>query len=157
MTKRCSNKSVGILVWKNNKLLLIERKLFPFGFAPPAGHVDNKGTFENAAKEELEEEVGLKATKLKLVGEGRKENKCRRSGGNWHYWKIYEAEAKGKLKPSSDETKQAGLYSKKQIIALIKKTEQYMSGKISDKDWQKSPGIEIVWYEWFNELKIFKT
>jgi ADP-ribose pyrophosphatase YjhB (NUDIX family) len=86
-----------VLVWRNDKLLLIERKRFPFGFAPVSGHIDKHGGFEQAAKNELKEEVGLDVLNLKLIEEGRKENSCRR-GGNWHYWKIYEAEAIGEIK-----------------------------------------------------------
>ncbi len=154
MIKVCDNKSVGMLIWKNDKLLLIERKMFPFGFAPPAGHVDDKGSFENAAKEEVQEEVGLNPINIKLIAEGRKDNKCRRKGGDYHYWKIYEVEAKGELNPSEDETKQAGWYTKGQIKELSEKTIKYVSGKINEKDWEANPGIEPVWYEWFKELEI---
>jgi ADP-ribose pyrophosphatase YjhB (NUDIX family) len=143
-----------VLVWKDKKLLLIERKRPIFGFAPPAGHVDNKGTFKNAAREELEEEVGLQPIKILLIKEGRKNNPCRRPGGSWHYWKIYKVEARGKLKPSKDEVKQIGWYSRKQIEKLAKRTEQYNAGNISEDNWQKSPGLEPVWYKWFKELKI---
>ncbi len=41
MPKICDNKSVGIIVWRDNKVLLIERKKFHFGFALPAGHLDD--------------------------------------------------------------------------------------------------------------------
>ena len=46
---KCDHTSVGILVWKDSKLLLIERKNFQFGFAPPAGHLDGD-FYEEAAK-----------------------------------------------------------------------------------------------------------
>jgi len=152
--KDCDNTSVGMFIWKDNKLLLIERKKFPFGFAVPAGHVDNHGSFENAAKEEVQEEIGLKLTKIKLIAEGRKNNRCRREGGNWHYWKIYEVEAEGNIKPSGNETKQAGWYTKEQIKRLSKRTERYLRGKLSEEEWQALPGIETVWYEWFKKLEI---
>ncbi|OGM76683.1 hypothetical protein A2210_01515 [Candidatus Woesebacteria bacterium RIFOXYA1_FULL_40_18] len=154
MAKTCDNKSVGMLIWKDGKLLLIERKLFPFGFAPPAGHIDDKGSFENAAKEEVQEEVGLNLIKLKLLTEGKKNNKCRREGGSWHYWKIYEVKANGELKPSHDETKQAGWYDKDDIKKLANKTRLYLEGRILEDKWQESPGLESVWYEWFKELGI---
>lgn len=143
-----------MLIWKGAKLLLIERKLFPFGFAPPAGHVDDKGSFENAAREETREEVGLEPIKLKLLTSGKKNNRCRRKGGDHHQWKIYEVETRGKIKPSKEETKQAGWYTKKQIGELTVITERYIKGEISDKEWEASPGIETVWYEWFKELGI---
>ena len=154
MAKICDNKSVGMLVYKNESLLLIERKKFPFGFAPPAGHVDDKGTFENAAKEEIEEEVGLTPLKIELIKEGRKENPCRREGGTWHYWKIYKVEAEGDIKRSEDETKQAGWFTNDQIKELAQRTEIYRAGKLSEEEWQKAPGIEPVWYDWLKELQI---
>lgn len=153
-TKVCDNKSVGMIIRKGTDILLIERRKPPFGFAPPAGHVDDKGTFENAAQEEVEEEVGLTPLEIKLVTEGRKDNPCRREGGTWHYWKIYEVQAAGEIKRSEDETKQAGWFSPDQIKSLADRTNDYLSGKIPEEEWQKSPGIEPVWLEWFKELGI---
>ncbi|MGB9706462.1 MAG: NUDIX hydrolase [Microgenomates group bacterium] len=151
--KGCNHTSVGMLVWQGDRLLLIERKKFPFGFAPPAGHCDGDD-YESAAKRELEEEVGLKPTRLKLVFEGRRENPCRRPGGTWHYWKIYQVEAEGEVKRSLEETKQTGWYLKEEIKNLAERTKRYLDGKISEEDWQKSPGIEPVWYELFKQLGI---
>lgn len=152
--KKCDHKSVGMLVWKNDGLLLIERKIFPFGFAPPAGHVDEDIIFENAVKRELKEEVGLDAQNIKLLIEGRKENPCRREDGTWHYWKIYKVEATGEVKRSEDETKQANFCIKDDLLLLTIKTEKYIRGEIKESEWESSPGIEPVWYEWLKELKI---
>lgn len=154
MTKKCDNKSVGMLAWRDNKLLLIERKKPPFGFAPPAGHLDEDDSFEHSAKRELMEEVGLNSKNIELLIEGRKENPCRREGGSWHYWKIYKIETSGEIKRSEDETKQANFYSKNDLLLLASKTEKYISGDINQDDWEKSPGLEPVWYEWLKELKI---
>jgi len=152
----CDHKSVGMLIKKGGKILLIERKRPIFVFAPPAGHVDNKGSFENAAKEEVEEEVGLTPKKIKLIIEGKKDNPCRRKDGIWHYWKIYQVEAEGQIRPSEEEAKQADWFSNNQINSLAKRTQKYLAGKISEEEWQKSPGLEPVWLEWFKELKIIK-
>ncbi|MBP8591385.1 NUDIX hydrolase [Candidatus Shapirobacteria bacterium] len=154
--KTCDNKSVGMLIKRGESLLLIERRKPPFGFAPPAGHVDNKGSFENAAKEETREEVGLIPTEIKLLAEGRKENPCRRPGGFWHYWKIYQVavDEEDDIKRSEDETKQAGWFTPDQIRELAQKSKRYLAREISDEEWQKSPGIEPVWMEWFEELGI---
>jgi len=154
MSILCDHKSVGIIVWQNSKLLLIERKKPPFGFAPPAGHIDNHGSFEQAAEEELFEETGLRAVKLYFLTGGPKNNPCRRLEGTWHHWKIYEANVTGELKPSKEETKQARFYSKEEILALTKRTEQQFAGQVSGEDWEKSPGIEPVWHDWFRELTI---
>jgi len=154
MTKICDHTSVGMLVWKNDKLLLIERAKFPFGFAVPAGHVDGDPTFEESAKRELLEEVGLKAINLELVVEGKKENHCRRKDGTWHYWKIYKIETDGDINRSEDETKQAGWHTKDQIKLLAERTEKYSNNEITEEEWSKDPGLEPVMYEWFKELKI---
>ena len=143
-----------MLVWQDNSLLLIERKKPPFGFAPPAGHIDEDNSFEESAKRELNEEVGLEAQNIKLLIEGRKENPCRREGGSWHYWKIYQIEATGEIKRSEDETKQAVFYKKDDLVLLASKTEKYLRGDIEQSDWEKSPGLEPVWHEWLKELKI---
>lgn len=154
MAKKCDNKSVGMLVWRNGGLLLIERKKPPFGFAPPAGHVDEDTSFEEAARRELREEVGLETQNIKLVIEGRKENLCRRKGGSWHYWKIYRIASESEIKRSEDETKQAIFYKKDDLLLLASKTEEYLRGDMKQDDWEKSPGLEPVWYEWLQELKI---
>ena len=154
MAKVCDHTSVGMLVWRNEQLLLIERMKYPFGFAVPAGHVDEDATFEDAAARELREEVGLDATGLNLVAEGRKENPCRREDGSWHFWKMYEVTATGEVLPSDEETKKVGWYTKEEIKELAMRTERYMRQEISEEEWEKQPGLEPVMYNWFAELNI---
>lgn len=151
--KKCDHKSVGILVMRDGKLLLIERKKPPFGFAPPAGHIDEHGSFKEAAKNELKEEVGLDVVSLKLATKGRKENPCRR-GSTWHYWEIYRAKTSGDIKRSEEETKQAGWYEEEDVEELAERTKQYLAGQITEEDWQQKPGLEPVWYEWFCDMDI---
>jgi len=155
MAKICDHKCVGMMVWQNDKLLLIERRKGTLGFAPPAGHVEGNDSFEESAKRELEEEVGLDTKNIKFLIEGRKENPCRRENGTWHYWKIYRIEASGKVERSENETKQAGWYNKNQILALAKRTKTYLAGQIPEDEWSKNPGLEPVWFEWMKELKIW--
>lgn len=154
MAKKCDHTSVGVFVWDGGKLLLIERKKFPFGHAIPAGHVDGDQTFEQAAVRELKEEVGLDAVKPELIYEHRKHNVCRREDGTWHDWKLYKVTRSGELKRSDDETKRVGWYNKKEIGKLAERTELRLMGKISDKEWEANPGLEPVMYEFFKELKI---
>lgn len=150
--KICDHKSVGMLVWKGNKLLLIERKIFPFGFAPPPGHVEGD-SYEAAAKRELKEEVGLDAFELKLLLKERADNnRCLRVGGTWHAWQVYEAKAKGEVRRSFGETKQVGWCSLAEIKKLANRTKAYLDGRIDDREWKISPGIETVWYDWFKKL-----
>ena len=143
-----------MIVRKDDKILLIERAKFPKGFACPAGHVDSDPDYETSAKRELKEEVGLDATELKLLIDRRSENPCRREGGTWHHWKIYEVSVTGDVARSEDETKRAGWYSADEIKALGEKTEKYLKDEISEDEWNESPGLEPVWMEWFKELEI---
>ncbi|MEK7452655.1 MAG: NUDIX hydrolase [Patescibacteria group bacterium] len=154
MSNACDHKSVGMILYKDEKILLIERAKYPFGFAIPAGHVDDDKTYEESAQRELKEEVGLGTKELKLIIEGRKENKCRRDGGSWHFWKIYQIISIGEIDRSKDETKQVGWYTKDQIRVLGNKAEKYNNKEISEEEWNKNPGLEPVIYEWFKELKI---
>lgn len=153
LPKTCDHASVGMLVWRDEKLLLIQKMRFPFAFAAPAGHCDGLD-FETAARTELEEEVGLSTAAIKIVIEGRKENPCRREDGSWHYWKIYQIEAVGEVQRSESETQQYVWAGKEQLQELSQKTEKYMDGKISEEEWLKNPGLEPVWYDWMKELKI---
>jgi ADP-ribose pyrophosphatase YjhB (NUDIX family) len=156
MSDVCDNKSVGMLVWKEGSLLMIERKKYPFGFAPPAGHVDSDSSFESAAIRELLEETGLKTKNFQLLTEGRKDTSCRR-GGTWHYWKIYKMKVEGDLIQNIHESKQIKWFSKNEMQKLARRTQQYIDGRISEEEWQASPGIEVVWYEWLTKLKIIKS
>lgn len=147
---RCDNTSVGILVFQDNKLLLIDRKKPPYGFAAPAGHVDDHGDpedseekrFEYAALEELEEETGLHAGELTLWAYGRMENPCRRPGGSWHYWRIYIAgKVTGTLRPSKDETKGHFWCSGSNMWYLLGGHPLKIEGR--------EVILEPVWKEWF--------
>jgi len=154
MVKKCDNKSVGILVRKGSDLLLIERKLPPYGFAPPAGHVDDHGSFEKAARAELKEEVGLDTENLQLIKEGVMDNPCRREGGSWHCWQIFEANVSGEIVGSERETKQVGWHNEASLQLLGKRTEDYQAGLITEKEWETAPGIEPVWHDWFISIGI---
>ena len=51
--KRCDHKNVGVLIYKKGgKLLLVQRMKRPYGWSPPASHVDGDGeNFRSAVKE----------------------------------------------------------------------------------------------------------
>lgn len=157
MENLCDHTSVGVLVWKKGRLLLIQRKKTPHGFAPPAGHVDSHGSFRDAAIAELREEVGLRATDVKLVALGRKENPCRRKGGNWHYWHIYLAQVEGSVVQCVDEVETHRWVDEEELGQLAVRTEEYLGGQIAQSDWETTPGLEPVWYDWLHELQLIPT
>lgn len=155
MAKQCDNKSVGALIYdEQGRLLMIERKKFPFGIAPPAGHVDDHGKPQDVVIAEVQEEVGLMVVTTTLKAEGSRKNVCRREGGDHHYWVIYTVTVTGTVQGSVDETKSVGWYTKEQIARLARRTEAYRASVISEDEWQESPGLEEVWYDWFQDLNI---
>lgn len=150
MTKRCDNQSVGVLIKDDsNRMLLIERKKFPFGYAPPAGHIDDFASPEDCAIGEVQEEVGLKVESLELVYQGRHENRCRREGGYYHNWHVFKASVSGEITASPDEVSSYKWCSQSEFEKLIIQTREYITGKISEEDWQREPGLEPVWLEIF--------
>ncbi len=160
MTEPCDHTSVGMLVFGEEfgqqKILLIERKKMPYGFAPPAGHVDagkNVGElsdedFRNAASRELREETGLSTITAPLIYQDRMSNECRR-GGAFHYWRIYAPQWNGAVVASPDETKGYRWVSLRELNGLSERTTRRLAGGISDEEWQADPGIEPVWYTFF--------
>lgn len=154
MPSPCDHTSVGIVVERDGRILLIERARGAIGFALPAGHVDGDTNYEAAAVRELHEETGLRGLHLELLATARKENLCRREGGTWHQWKVYRAVAEGNIVPSRDEAKRVGWYSLEERKTLAKRTKDYQTGKITETDWQAFPGLEPVMYDWFTELHL---
>ena len=170
----CDNTSVGVIA-KDSKgrILLIERKIFPFGWAPPSGHCDGQ-TYPIACFNEFEEETGLKvvgAPRPVTLFKSKKYFKCRR-GGEYHNWQIFEVDWKGELKPNRDETKNAEWFTIEEICELAEKTRNHTGRmralsnpaipasvvssiiEVLEREWQANPGLEPVWYEFFQELRI---
>lgn len=163
--KICDRKSVGVFVEKDGKLLLIQRKKFPAGFALPAGHCDGDA-FRIAAERELREETGLEPLEMEYLFGDMATQPCRR-GGKYHYWQLFRAtQWQGELKRSEDETKSIEWADKKRIEELMAKTEAWakryniplsdiamMTTVFSnDHEWQSSPGLEPVWYCFLKKL-----
>jgi len=171
---KCDNTSVGVIARDDlGRILLIERKKFPFGWAPPSGHCDGK-FYPVACFNEFEEETGLRvvgAPKPLIPKNSRKRFKCRR-GGQYHDWQIFEVNWRGELRPSQDETKNAKWHTLAEICELAEKTRNYIGRmralsnpaipssaanstmEVLENEWQSNPGLEPVWYEFFQELKI---
>ena len=167
----CDHMSVGVIAKDpEGRILLIERKKFPFGWAPPSGHLDGFG-YSVACFREFEEETGLKvvgAPKPLIPKNPVKYFKCRR-GGEYHIWQIFGVDWAGELRPNPDETKSARWHSVKEIKDLAAKTANYLARyrqaelvpkstetiwQKLDKEWEKNYSLEFVWYEFFQELKI---
>lgn len=158
MSKVCDNKSVGIIIRKGDDFAVILRKNYPVAYAFIAGHLDGD-TFEVSAVKEAREEGTIIITELKEKLAEKYHNSCKREGGSWHEWKIFEATKwSGELKASSD-AKEAYWKSRAELRDLADRTIYFSDKlgipleKISELDaalnknpeWIKNPGLETVW------------
>lgn len=154
---RCDNKSVGVIITdENDEYLLLERARYPFGFAPPAGHVDEHGSILRAATTEVYEELGVQLDSNileALITDRHITNVCRRPGGDYHRWTIYRARVMRsdcQLQPSSAETNGAGWYNATELRELASKT------RALDRAVEKAdmPALEQVWVHLLDELSL---
>lgn len=148
----CNNTSVGILVVRDGRLLLIERRRPPYGWAPPAGHVDPGEPYPDAAIRETQEEVGLPVDHLQLLWRGDQKNRCRRPGGDWHYWAVYEATTTGEPTRSEDETSAMRWVSRDQLAGLAELTRNHLAAGSGPDEWRQHPGLEPVWLDMLTTL-----
>jgi 8-oxo-dGTP pyrophosphatase MutT (NUDIX family) len=99
--------SVGALIKNGEKILVIERRVWPYKYGLPAGHVDEHEDGDHAIVREMQEELGVSlddfeviAHEPQLVGD-----KCRK-GADVHDWALYRCQADvGAVQNRSDEAK----------------------------------------------------
>lgn len=124
--------SVGAVIKRGGKYLLVDRAKFPPGYAGIAGHVDEGEGPEGALIREVKEEGGYRVKKCKRLFEEELANECRR-GVKTHKWSLYECEVEGDMEWNPEETKSIGWYS---------------------PDEMKRLALEPVWEYWFRKLKV---
>ncbi|WP_328792910.1 MULTISPECIES: NUDIX hydrolase [unclassified Streptomyces] len=154
--KTCDNTSVGIVITDHQgRFLMFDRATFPPGTAPAAGHIDDHGTAEDAARAEVEEELGLTVTGLTHVTGCWRGNPCRRlpgARGTGHDWTIYQATVTGGRTPSARETKNVRWITPDALQELADRTVAYAKGRITDAAFEAAPGIEPVWMQWLADV-----
>lgn len=158
MVALCDHKSVGVIISnQQDEVLLLERARFPLGLAPPAGHVDEYGSYLNAAICEVHEEVGIKLDLKDLsekIVQRRINNICRRRGGDHHVWTIYTVKVDDRsFTADSRETNGAAWYTASEIRELIDKTLRLKHTAIQDD----MPVLEYIWAHLFDELSVPRT
>lgn len=107
--------SVGAIIEKYGKYLLIDRAFAPFGFACVAGHVDSGERVEEALHREVLEEVGLEVLHSDLIFEGELEDNLCILGVDVHYWHVFTCKVKGKIHVNTNEAKGFGWYAPGEI------------------------------------------
>lgn len=149
MSEHCDNRSVGVIMTDTTgRILLINRAKPPYGWAPPAGHIDDHGGSLDTAITEVSEETGLclSGQDLRLVMEGyRIHGQCRR-GGEYHDWDVWTAPLPaGEPVAKSDEVRGIMLADDFAIHALAQQTPCAT---------YEAPGLEPTWVDLFRVLGI---
>jgi 8-oxo-dGTP pyrophosphatase MutT (NUDIX family) len=161
-SKLCDNKSVGIIVRNpEGSFALLKRAFFPIGYAPVAGHVDDHGSVEQAAIDEVAEEIGLTITKEDLqptaIAATRFNNHCRRRGGTYHDWWVYMVDHySGEIVPDPEETKGADWYAPSELQQLADRTRDFQAQMIEQQDWVDAPGLEEIWVTMLVQLELIR-
>ncbi|MFI6603740.1 NUDIX domain-containing protein [Nonomuraea sp. NPDC050536] len=152
----CDRTSVGILITdQQGRHLLFDRSTTHGGVAPATGHAAEHGTFTDAARAKVTDEVGLAMTSLTAVASGWRDNACHRHpapeadgrrGG--HHWEVFQAEAAGTLalRPRTNGT--ARWSTVDELQELTRRTAEHARGRTDDAAFAARPGIEPVWVHW---------
>jgi 8-oxo-dGTP diphosphatase len=102
----CPPLAADVIVEIGDRIVLIERKNFPFGWAIPGGFVDFGETVEQAAVREAREEISLEVELRTLLGVYSRPDRDPRGQT---VTIVYIALARGNPK-ASDDAKLAGLF-----------------------------------------------
>ena len=111
--------AVGAVIKQEGKFLLIDRAIFPYGFAGVAGHVDEGESPEEAVRREIREEMGLTLDGNVLIHEEELAWTYPCSRGIFvHYWHMYACSVSGMPAPSIREVKSFGWFGLEEVKNL---------------------------------------
>lgn len=152
----CDHAAVGVLISSPAGLLVFERARPPAGIAPVAGHLDQHGGPEQAARAEVAEEVGLTVTSLRLLTTAWRPNRCRRpvNGRVGHRWWIFQAQVSGAIRPSVKEVRAPRWLRPDQLQQHAHRTAAYAAGQLDEEQFTTAPGLEPVWVRFLSELQL---
>lgn len=125
--------SVGALIKRDGRYLLIDRTNIPFGFAGLAGHIDEGEDELTAVEREVKEESGLTIVRSTLLFEEELDwNRCGRNVSS-HYWYLFACDVSGEPVLDPEEAVSMGWYTPEEIKKLV---------------------LEPAWEYWFKKLDI---
>ncbi|MFH0892723.1 MAG: NUDIX domain-containing protein [Candidatus Falkowbacteria bacterium] len=127
--------SVGAVIVKDGKYLLIDRAREPFGFAGVAGHVDEGEVPELAMEREVREESGFTVVDFEYLYEEEVPWNYCGAGVKCHYWYLFICEVEGEERKEDEEAKSMGWYTPEEMEKLT---------------------LEPVWKYWFEKMGILE-
>ncbi len=129
--------SIGAIIQKRNRILIIFPHNFPFEYKFPSGHIKKGETPRKALYREVKEETGLNVVSAKLLfHEILDWDSCSR-GVDIHEWYLFKVKVKGRIDKFNKEVIRFKWFLPKKIKNLkINKVYQYWlqkSGLIKGK------------------------
>ncbi|MEM2924599.1 MAG: NUDIX hydrolase [Methanocellales archaeon] len=99
---RAMHVSIGAVITRENRYLLLDRRRYPFCYSIIAGHLHKNETPEMGITREVKEEANLEVKRLKLLYHGIVEgDRCRR-GVDIHEWYLFECICHGEPRENSE-------------------------------------------------------
>lgn len=132
---RLMHYSAGVVVKSNGKYLLVDRIKPPFGFAGPAGHVDEGEDPKTACIRELKEETGIIVDDMEFMYEEEISwNYCKTA--EVHYWHLYKVSVDSEdVVLEKEGAKSIGWYTVEEMKTL---------------------NLEKVWRYWFEKMNLIQ-
>ncbi len=122
--------TVDIIIEVDDKIVVIERKNEPFGWALPGGYVDYGESYEHAAMREALEETGLEVEELQQF---RTYSNPDRDARHHTASTIFIARASG-VPRAGDDAKDAKLCSKEELPRLLFDHQEIISDYYTFKE-----------------------
>src|SRR6266542_914331 len=111
--------SVGAVIKNDERILLVKRRSYPFGYDFPAGHVEYGEEPIDAVQREVLEETGLRVTETELLYQGEMVgNKCK-YGADHHNWFFFECQYIEGRPFLNSENETYGWFSKEEVKKLM--------------------------------------
>ncbi|WP_017559883.1 NUDIX hydrolase [Nocardiopsis baichengensis] len=167
----CDLASAGaVVVDSGGAILAAERARPPVGLVPgAAGHVDEHGDAEQAARAELAEEVGVgpdgpgpRLISLDNPVGGWRANRCRRPvpAGRTpgHQWTVYRALVeRADAVAAAEEVVSWRWVDAEEAQRLADRTVAWAKGAVTDAEFKTRPGWEPVWLRWLAEYGLVEA
>ncbi len=110
--------TVGGLIHNQDRILMMKRRVFPFGFDFPAGHLEHGETPTQTLEREILEETGLRISNPLLIYQGDVPGSKCRYGVDEHYWYFFSCDCLDNTPFLNHEGESAGWFQVDEIRHL---------------------------------------